>query len=336
MASLGWLIGGPSAAARTGAGAVLILIIVLLWVLEGALAGGVAGLGLASWRSSGQELSEKDAEAFGFAREAQRLISWLARGGLAVWLVSLGLAGFGPQEFFLLWGFVFWPVLVLVGSIALLGIFSAWQKVRRFGEVEEGADWVKRISRGMIPLLEKVMLASLQVAVVALVLTGVAWMVQLASFGWRLEQTGSACFGLLVRGSAWWRVVASVIALVHALCLVFQILQVKKSALAVVIEHLALLLLDRLPLDRLPSLPQAPSLFRTAVQAPAGLPLPVRWAWRLVSRKLDPVLEHWDAWTVASDPKSSLKSLLGSPEPGDPLPAFAVQIVLAVLTYLVL
>lgn len=331
------LMGGGSPAARTAVGAVLYLGIMAIWVVEGALVGALAGMGLAALARSRRPLKDSD-PALELGQLLQGNLALLALGGVMIWALAfvaakiLGAAGgFGAWLFVLVWML---PVGVL--SLWLLAISSGWQKLQRFRPDDEAGDWKKNLTRGIFDTIQQVLIGVVGAAIVSVLLSGFAWAVLMAGWGVRSQQSGEALFGLVSRDSRWWWALVLGMVLIQAGLFALHVWNLRGVAMSVLISRLANVIIDRLPLDRLPTIPHAPELFRVAVQAPPGLPLPLRWIWRLLSGKLDPVLTYWDLWTKAPSPRDALKKLLGEPDPGNPWVVGVFQLTLSVAAYFLL
>lgn len=331
------LVGGGSPAARSAVGAVLYLGILALWVVEGALVGGVVGTGLAALVRSRRVLADAD-PALELGRLLQANLATLALGGAGIWAIAFVAAkilgsdgGFGAWLFVLIWML---PVGLL--SLWLLAISSGWQKLQRFRPDAEAGDWKKGLTRGIFDTIQQVLVGVVAAAVVSVLLSGFAWAVLMAGWGVRSQLTGEALFGLVSRNSTWWWALVLGAVLIQAGLFAIHVWNLRGVAMSVLISRLANVIIDRLPVDRLPTIPHAPELFRVAVQAPPGLPLPLRWIWRLLSGKLDPVLTYWDLWTKAPSPRDALKKLLGEPDPGSPWVVGGLQLTISVAAFFLL
>lgn len=306
----------------------------MVWLVEGALVGGVAGMGLAAFVRSRRVLKEPSS-ILELGQILQGNLALLALGGVGVWVLAFVAAKvLGSDGGFGTWLFVLvWMVPVGILSLWLLAISSGWQKLQRFRPDDEAGDWKKNLTRGIFDTIQQVLMAVVGAAIVSVLLSGFAWAVLMAGWGVRAQQSGEALFGLVSRDSRWWWALVLGMVLIQAGLFALHVWNLRGVAMSVLISRLANVIIDRLPLDRLPTIPQAPELFRVAVQAPPGLPLPLRWIWRLLSGKLDPVLTYWDLWTKAPSPRDALKKLLGDPDPGNPWVVGVAQAILALVAY---
>ncbi len=331
------LMGGGSPAGRTAVGAVLYLGILAVWVVEGALVGAIVGMGLAAWLRSSRVVADAD-PALELGRLLQANLAMLALGGAGIWVVAFVAAKvLGEQGGFGTWMFVLtWPVPIGILSLWLLAISSGWQKLQRFRPEGDSSDWKKNLTRGIFDTIQQVLVGVVGAAIVSILITGFAWAVVMAGWGIRAQQSGDTLFGLVSRDSKWWWALVLGVVLVKFILMALHVWNLRGVAMSILIARLANVLLDRLPLDRLPTIPHAPDLFRVAVQAPPGLPLPLRWIWRLLSGKLDPVLTYWDLWTKAPSPRDALKKLLGEPDPGNPWVVGGLQLTFSVAAFFLL